>query len=194
MGDGRAPVGKGRNVYAIVSKGGQQQKGSLSQKVHTQDVCQIGPPDMQLKHGIGSGGGKDPPGVELFQHRHGTECPEEVLAGPGVVGLVEIRTELAVVVPALGIDDEMELDQRAALRVDLSGNVIDPVQFSVVIKAQRVVHVDRLGFGNMLEVEICSNHFVGRDPNQNTVEGSSGQPPKGSVLEDDRKEEGKYDK
>mmetsp|Transcript_26214 Transcript_26214/g.56219 ORF Transcript_26214/g.56219 Transcript_26214/m.56219 type:complete len:369 (+) Transcript_26214:280-1386(+) len=181
MGNGGAAVGKGRNVDAVVAEGGQNQKGGLAQAVGGDHVGEVGPSDVHLKNGVAPGGGKDPPRVELFDHGDRAEGPEKVVAGPGVVAQVEVGGELSVSMPSLGVDNKVELDEGASLGVFLSRNVVDPVELAVVIEPEGVVHVNRLGFRRVLEVEVGPDHFVRGDTDQDAVQRGAREPPEGPV-------------
>ncbi len=182
VGDWWTAVGKGGDVNTVVAERSQDQKGSFSEQKGRQNIGQVAPSNVNHEQGIGPCGCKDPPGIELFQHGFGPNGSKEIVTRPSIVRIVEEGTEFSVSMPALGVYNVMEFDERSALGVGGTRDVVNPVQFTVVIKTQAVVGVDDLGFGNVLEIEVCANHLVGSDTDQNTVERGAWQPPVGSIL------------
>jgi hypothetical protein len=94
-----------------------------------------------FQQGVGPCGDPNPPRHAGFIDALGAKSLDKVVASPGVVGKVEMGTELTIAMPSLGVDDEMKLDERSALLVRFTGDMIDPMQFSVLQKKNYVVRV-----------------------------------------------------
>mmetsp|Transcript_17751 Transcript_17751/g.33695 ORF Transcript_17751/g.33695 Transcript_17751/m.33695 type:complete len:554 (+) Transcript_17751:248-1909(+) len=174
--------GKGRHVDTVVTERRQDEKGGGSQGVRHGKVYQVGVTNVFLHLVVEESGQPNPPGVQKVKCRLGTERSQKVVARPSVVACVAPRHKLSIRVPSLGVDHVVQLHDGAAFLVHFTRKVFNPVQFAVVIKAHRTVHVQNLVQRFMLQVEMRAYHFVGRESHQDTVARAKGQEPKWTVL------------
>mmetsp|Transcript_504 Transcript_504/g.1455 ORF Transcript_504/g.1455 Transcript_504/m.1455 type:complete len:581 (+) Transcript_504:246-1988(+) len=177
MSNGRFSKGKAHHVHSIVTETRQNQKGRGSHGVRGQQVDQVGPTHSFFPHVVEKGGQPNPPRQTKLVHTGGSEGAQKVATRPRVVALVETGHQVSVPVPALGVNDVVELEQRSTFLVGFTGHVIDPMQFTIVIKPHDTVHVQDLVLRFVLQIEAGADHGVGCDTDQDSVQGTKGSEP-----------------
>ena len=180
--DGWVAKGKGTQVDAIVTETGENQKGRRTHGIGRQNVHDIGPAHRFFKLVIEIGRQPNPPGINLGKGTRGTKGAQKVVARPRIVTLVQKGHQISIPVPALGVHDKMQFNQGSTFLVGLTGHVINPMKFTIVVKAHHTIHVQYLVLRiSVLQIKVGPNHGIGSHSHQDTVQGGVGSKPEGTI-------------
>mmetsp|Transcript_21369 Transcript_21369/g.35351 ORF Transcript_21369/g.35351 Transcript_21369/m.35351 type:complete len:286 (+) Transcript_21369:104-961(+) len=162
-GNGFVAKGKGRHVHHVMTEGREEEEWKWSHGVRDTNVDDIVPPHVFDTERIGPSRDPNPPRQDKFVHTGRFERAQKVTTRPRVVGLIAIGDKGTVPVPAFGVNDVMEFNNRTTFVIRDTWSVINPMKFAIVIKTETIVHVEGAVHGIVLEIEFGADHLVGSD-------------------------------